>query len=234
MKKLILVIAFLFISSTAGATLLDNLDGTVTQTRNDGSQRMWLADVNLPATETFGVSGINSIGQMNWDTANNWINNMNSANYLGYSDWKLPSSLNNASPFGPDTYGPVWGTGFQPVNTSEMGHLFYNELGGSTLPFYLGITSTTDPDLALFQNFSDNFYWSGTINENDLTGNTAWGLSFGNGMQNTVLKTDNYFVMAVRDTAPIPEPTTIALLGIGLVGLAGTAVRRRLKKQKQQ
>ena len=30
----------------------------------------------------------------------------------------------------------------------------------------------------------------------------------------------------------IPEPTTVALLGIGLAGLAGTVVRRRLKKTK--
>lgn len=31
----------------------------------------------------------------------------------------------------------------------------------------------------------------------------------------------------------VPEPTTVALLGIGLVGLAGGAMRRRLKKTKQ-
>jgi hypothetical protein len=33
------------------------------------------------------------------------------------------------------------------------------------------------------------------------------------------------------DVGLIPEPTTIALLGIGLAGLAGTEVRRRLKKK---
>jgi hypothetical protein len=33
-------------------------------------------------------------------------------------------------------------------------------------------------------------------------------------------------------TGVIPEPTTVVLLGIGLVGMAGVAVRRRLKKQE--
>lgn len=31
---------------------------------------------------------------------------------------------------------------------------------------------------------------------------------------------------------PIPEPTTVALLGIGLVGMAGVAVRKKLKKNE--
>ncbi len=33
--------------------------------------------------------------------------------------------------------------------------------------------------------------------------------------------------------APIPEPSTVALLGVGLAGLAGGAARRKLKKKKE-
>lgn len=70
MKKLILVIVFLFSCSKAQATLIDNLDGTIT---DDDFGIMWLADANLAATETFGVSGISTSGQMKWlKSASRW------------------------------------------------------------------------------------------------------------------------------------------------------------------
>ena len=42
---------------------------------------------------------------------------------------------------------------------------------------------------------------------------------------NEVLKVKGIRIVMIL--TPVPEPTTIALLGIGLVGLAGAEVRRR-------
>lgn len=149
----------------------------------------WLANANLAASETFGITGINANGSMLSNTANNWLAAMNAANYLGYSDWRLPAitypnpdGLSGAFYTEPDdlTYGeirkPRSGNPayfYNNANGSELGHLFYSEIGASAGN---SITSGNPAALAKFSNiqsakesldwgggqWSGDAYWSGT------------------------------------------------------------------------
>jgi hypothetical protein len=50
----------------------------------------WLRDANLALTNTFDVPAIDADGSMDWYTAQAFIDALNAAKYLGYSDWRLP------------------------------------------------------------------------------------------------------------------------------------------------
>jgi len=216
MKKLILIIAFLLYGSTAQATLIDRGSfayndglgniGTVNLIYDQDFEITWVGHGNFAQS-----TGFDADGRMDWNTADGWAKGLTIG---GFDDWMLPTALNqNGS--GPD-FG--FSTG------SKLGHLFYGELGGT-----LGspILSSGDPDLGLFPNLLDHVYWSGT--EYVTAPHTAWALDFTNGIQSHPGKNVSYYALAVRDgdVAPVPEPSTIAFLGIGLVGLAGFSYRRR-------
>lgn len=204
------------------AALVGSADGL--SVYDTDSNLTWLANANLADTNTFGLatfvelgsipgtfrtfsSIIYSDGAMTWGGALKWIAAMNSANYLGYNDWRLPTSdsclgLNCTS--------------------SEMGHLFYNELGGVA---NASISTTHNANYSLFQNLQSGYYWSGT----EFTPDTNYILyqSFYNGYQYINQKDGNFYAMAVRGQAlSTPVPASAWLIGSGLLGLIGVARRK--------
>jgi len=201
--------------ATANAALISRLSGAAVY--DTDLDITWLANANLAQTNTFSVSGINAgTGAMSWTTAQSWIDAMNVANYLGFNDWRRPVTLN------PDlscSQANATGSG---CTGSEMGHLFYVELGGTA---GRNITTSTDPDLALFSNIRA-VYASGT--EFTPSPTNAWEFAFNGGFQSAASKGTARFVWPVRsgDVTPIPEPGTLGML-IGGVLLLADLMRRR-------
>jgi len=184
----------------------------------------WLADANLAASDTFGVSGIAGSGVMNWDTAQSWIGAMNGSAYLGYSDWRLPTTLQ------PDlTCDNQSGNVSHDLNCrgSEMGHLFYSELGGVAGNSILDIHNS---NFDLFSNIQNDTYWSGTEYAPNPT-SQAWVFGFKYGGQDADLKSTPLYAWAVRpgDIAAVPLPSAVWLLASGLIGLLGFGRRRKTR-----
>lgn len=84
---------------TAHGALMPSGDGTtVYDTANNIT---WLADANLASTVRFGLAlcgagagqpCLNTSGSMNYQSAVAWVAAMNAANYLGHSNWQLPTT----------------------------------------------------------------------------------------------------------------------------------------------
>lgn len=215
----------LFAITGANAALMASSDS---QTIYDTEFNItWLSNANLAAANTFGVSGINSNGTMDWNAAQHWIGAMNTANYLGYHDWRLPTTLQpdascsrqDASVGSTTTSSGLYCTG------SEMGHLFYSELGGRGL---YSITATHNANYGLFSNVQSALYWSAT--EYELNSANAWGFVFDGGLQGGNNKNSNLlsYALAVRtgQVSAVPVPAAAWLLSSGLLGLVGVARRR--------
>lgn len=197
-----------FNALTAQASLFDRGSGLI---YDDVSNITWLANASLAATNTFGVTGIDADGRMTWDTAQSWIAGMDAANYLGYSDWRLPTTI-------PAIEG-------YSQTSSELGHLFYSELGGTS---GISIAASHNTDYALFSNVNSSLvYWSGTEYTGDPAAR-AWFFTAFIGYQNHNTKDTPFYAWAVRpgDVSAVPVPGAIWLFSSGLLGLLGFKKRK--------
>ncbi len=155
------LVAFALSPWRTSAALLPSEDGsTVYDTVNNVS---WLANFNLPASNTFGLpicSGpgtqtcVNSSGSMRYSSAAAWVNAMNASNYMGRNNWQLPTSPPADSGCGKT--GPTGNNFGFGCAASAFGYL-WNTLGLKAPNTAVPIPSNT---VGPFSNFQPYLYWS--------------------------------------------------------------------------
>ena len=176
------------IAANAEASLIDRGNGLLYDPDLDIT---WLADANYAMT-----SGYDDDGKMTWSAAVTWAQQLN---YLGFTNWRLPTTLDPdpscvelESIIGPYDYY---------CSGSEMGHLFYTELGA--VPVLPTNNAIYGPDLALFSNWQHKNYWSSTETAIDAvfpscTSDCVWDFDFKNGVQTGYPKGFRFYSVPVH------------------------------------
>jgi len=165
-----------------------------------------------------------------WQDETNWVSSL-TVNFNGQniSGWRLPTTTDGIISWGFD--GTT--TGGWNIARSEMGHLFYVELGnkGYYDPAGNYQTGWGLMNKGPFQDLQPYIYWSGT--EYSADPSIAWQFNFNDGHQYVATKggIGNYAIAVLPGdvaVAPVPIPGTLLMLGSGIIGLAG--VRNRMKQ----
>jgi hypothetical protein len=197
-----LVLSASSLGNVAYAGLIDRGNGMI---YDDLLDITWLQDANYAMTTGFAPDGL-----MTWETSMNWAENLI---FGGFRDWRL---------FNAD---PKCGINTFNCTTSELGHLFYNDFDITAGESILSATGAGFDNFNLFINVqSTHAYMSGI----EQASNAAYDFRTRDGSQSISNKSGLDYGWAVHDgdIGNIPEPSTIVIFALGLIGLAS----RRVKK----
>lgn len=176
----------------------------------------WLANANLAASNTFGIATCVDVGSpkpcvgkdgaMDWNSASQFIANMNHAGYLSQTNWQLPPVDPSCPNYGCDG------------SLNPMGTLYYDQLGFSQ---GTPVVATPTVNVGPFHQLQPYIYWSclgATIQSPCQNGGAApsfqFSFSFGNGFLGTDILADDYYVTAyfvgTRTATTGPEIAEVA------------------------
>jgi hypothetical protein len=195
-------------------------------------------DNNGPGNYNVSINNFGGGGLTDWYGAQAFINYLNVINYGNSKQWALPSSGTNPQ------------ANFNQTS-SQLGELYYNELGAVALDSnsapasqhfgilgkgYGAMYQAGNP--GPFTNVQAQTYWSGTefTSPSILTAGPvfAWYFSTQTGYQfetNKIL--GPYYIWPVspgliQASAPVPLPASIWLFGYGIMGLLGLNRQRKV------
>lgn len=171
-------------------------------------------------------------GQISWWAAKGFVNYLNSINYGGSDNWRLPT-VTDIGPVGcyAGNNGSDCGYNVATNGTNagdELAELYYAELEGKGAISTSGAAQTGFglPNTNTFDN-EQLYYWSGT--ENPLSNTQALMFYTSNGEQGSFTKVGvSRYVWAVTSgqISAVPEPESFVMLLAGL-GMLGFATRRK-------
>ena len=210
--------------AAAGTGLQVNLGGATIY--DPMTNITWLANANLAATNTFGLPRCTSPtapslcvaqdGAMTWNSARQYIANLNTAAYLGQTNWQAPTISTTCAGYGCDG------------SDNPMGNLFYDQFG-----LVEGAAAVATPNISVgpFNNLQPYLYWScvgNTIQDACQSAGPAANFeesySFGAGFQGTDLLANDLYVTAYFVGPPASASMTPPQINAGgIVIHAGTS-----------